>query len=84
MYPVGFPLFFQFIVTGSWGGDWAGFFWPAGLVAGLQVGRALGCSGCLGLGLAIPVPHVRGQPTSICDEGVNSRSESRRQYSYTE
>ena len=84
IYPVGFPLFFQFSVTGSWGGDWAGFFLRAGLVTGLQVGRALGCSGCLGLGSAIPVPYVRGQPTSICDEGVNSRSESRRQYSYTE
>ena len=40
-------------------------------MAGLQVGRALGCSGCLGLGSAVPVPHVPGHPTSICDEGFN-------------
>ena len=41
-------------------------------MAGLQVGRALGCSGCLGLGSALPAPHhVPGHPTSICDEGVN-------------
>ena len=42
-----------------------------GLVAGLQVGQALGCSG-LGLGSAVPVPHVPGHPTSICNEGINS------------
>ena len=51
------------------------FFWWAGLVAGLQVGQALGCSGCLGLGSAVPAapppPHVPGHPTSICHEGVN-------------
>ena len=52
-------------------GTGAGFFWRAGLVAGLQVGRALGCSGCLGLWSAVPVPHVPGHPTSICDEGFN-------------
>ena len=40
-------------------------------MTGLQVGRALGCSGCLGLGSAIPAPHVPGHPTSICDEGIN-------------
>ena len=51
-------------------GAGAGFFWWAGLVAGLQVGWALGCSG-FGLGSAVPVPHVPGHPTSICDEGVN-------------
>ena len=39
-------------------GAGAGFVWQAGPVAGLQVGRALGCSGCLGLGSAVPVPHV--------------------------
>ena len=49
----------------------AGFFWRAGLVAGLQVGRAVGCSGCLGLALAVPVLHVPRRPTSTCDEGVN-------------
>ena len=48
-----------------------GFFWRAGLVAGLQGGRTLWYSGCLGLGSAVPVPHVPGHPTSICDEGVN-------------
>ena len=40
-------------------------------MAGLQVGRALGFSGCLGLGSGVPAPHVPGHPTSICDEGVN-------------
>ena len=39
-------------------------------MAGLQVERALGCSGCLGLGSAVPVPHLPGHPTSICDEGL--------------
>ena len=42
-------------------------------MAGLQEGRVLGCSGCLGLGSAVPAPHVPGQPTSICDEDVNSK-----------
>ena len=42
-------------------------------MAGLQVGQALGCSGCLGLGSAVPVPHVRGHPTSICDRGIKSK-----------
>ena len=27
-------------------------------MAGLQVGRALGCSGCLSLGSALPVPPM--------------------------
>ena len=40
-------------------------------MAGLQVGRALESSGCLGLGSAVPAPHVPWYPTSICDEGVN-------------
>ena len=48
-----------------------GFFWQAGLVAGLQVGQALRCSGCLGSGSAVPDPHVRWHRTSICDEGIN-------------
>ena len=39
------------------------FFWQAGLMAGLQVGRALRCSGCLCLGSAVPIPHVPGHPT---------------------
>ena len=39
-------------------------------MAGLQVGQALGCSGYLGLGSAVPVAHVPGHPTSICDKGV--------------
>ena len=47
-----------------------GFFWRAGLMAGLQVGWALGCSGCLDLGSAVPVHHVRGHPISICDKGI--------------
>ena len=57
-----------------WGGGGAWdrvFFWWAGLVAGLQVGRALRCSGCLGLGSVVPAPHVPGHPTSICDEGIH-------------
>ena len=66
-----FPLFFQFSVTGAGAGAGVGFFWGAGLMAGLQVWRALGCSGCLGLGSAVPVYHVPGHPTSTCDEGVN-------------
>ena len=40
-------------------------------MAGLQVMGALGCSGCLGLESAVPVPHVPGHPTAICDKGVN-------------
>ena len=40
-------------------------------MAGLKVGQALGCSGCLGLGSAVPVPQVPGYPTFICDEGIN-------------
>ena len=67
IYSVHFPLFFQFSVKGAG----AGFFWRAGLVAGLQVGWALGCSGCLGLGSAVPVPQVPGYPTFICDADVN-------------
>ena len=55
-----FPLFLQFSVTSAGAGAGAGFFWRAGLVAGLQVGRALGCSGCLGLGSAVPVPIFLG------------------------
>ena len=55
-------------------GSGAGFFWQAGLMAGLQAGQALGCSGCLGLGSAVPVPHVPGHQTSICDEGVNGKT----------
>ena len=39
IYSVSFPLFFQFSVMGAG----AGFIWCVGLVAGLQVGRALGC-----------------------------------------
>ena len=70
IYSVSFPLFLQFSVKGAGAGAGAGFFWRAGLVTGLQVGRALWCSGCLGLGSAVPVPHLPGHPTSICDEGV--------------
>ena len=40
-------------------------------MAGLQVGRALGCFSCLGLRSAVPAPHVPGHPTFICDDGVN-------------
>ena len=40
-------------------------------MAGLQVGRALGCSGSqFGLGVSSLVPHVLGHPTSICAKGV--------------
>ena len=56
IYSVSFPLFFQFIVTSARAGAGSGFFWWVGLVAGLQVGQALGCSGCLGLGSAVLVP----------------------------
>ena len=45
-------------MTGAGAGAGAGFVWQVGLVVGLQVGWALGCSGCLGLGLGVPVPHV--------------------------
>ena len=58
-------------MTGAGAGAGVGFFWRAGLMAGLQVWRALGCSGSLGLGSAVPVYHVPGHPTSTCDEGVN-------------
>ena len=51
-------------MTGAGGGGaGAGFFLQAGLMAGFQVGRAVGRSGCLGLGLAVSVPHVSGHPT---------------------
>ena len=49
-------------MKGAGAGAGAGFFW-----------RALGCSGCLGLGSTVPVPHFPGHPTSICDEGVNEK-----------
>ena len=38
-------------------------------MAGLQVGQALGCCGCLGLGSAVLVPQVPGHSTSICNKG---------------
>ena len=50
IYSVSFPPFFQFSVTGVGVGAGSGFFWRVVFVAGLHVGRALGCSGCLGLG----------------------------------
>ena len=60
-------------MAGAGAGAGAGFVWQAGLVAGLQVGWALGCSGCLGLGSAVPVPHVPGHPTSIiCNKEFNN------------
>ena len=59
-------------MAGAGAGGRAGFFLWAGLVACLQVGRALECSGCLGLGSAVPVPYVPGHPASICDKGVNT------------
>ena len=40
-------------------------------MAGLLVGRALGCSGCLGVGSFVPTPHVPGHPISVCDVSVN-------------
>jgi len=67
IYSVSFPMFFQFSVMGAGARAGAGFFCQAGLVAGLQVGRALGCSGCLGLGSAVPSLHI------ACDEGVNTQ-----------
>lgn len=66
IYPVGSSLFFQFRVAGAG----AGFFWQVEFVAGLQVGQALRCSSHLGLGLAVPAPHVHGHLTCICDEGI--------------
>ena len=72
VFYIGSQLFFQFSVIGCWDGGWGRvFFWQAGLVAGLQVGQALRCSGCLGLGSAVPAPHVPWHRTSICDEGIN-------------
>ena len=58
-------MFFQFSVTGAGARAGAGLFCQAGLVAGLQVGQALGCPGCLGLGSGVPVPHGPGHPASI-------------------
>ena len=40
-------------------------------MAGLQVGQALRCSGYLGLRSAVPAHPVPGNPTSICDFGIN-------------
>ena len=57
-------MFFSFSVTDTGGrGLRQGF---SGGRAGLQVGRALGCSGCLGLGSAVPVP-----PTLYMQQGAN-------------
>ena len=53
-------------------GAGVGFLWKVGLVAGLQVGQALGCSGRLGLGSAVLVPQVPGHTTSMYNKGVNS------------
>ena len=39
-------------------------------MAGLLVGRGLGCSGCLGVGSGVPATHVPGHPTSIRDEVI--------------
>ena len=50
IYSVSFPPFFQFSVMGVGVGAGSGFFWRVVFLAGLQVGRALGCSGCLDLG----------------------------------
>ena len=41
IYLVSSPLFFQFSVTGAGAGAGVGFFWLAGLLAGLQVEQAL-------------------------------------------
>ena len=57
-------------MTGAGVGAGAGYFWRAGLLAGLQVWQALRCSSYLGLGSAVLAPHVPGSPTSICGEGV--------------
>ena len=46
-------------------------FWLGGLVAGLQVGRALRCSGYLSLRSAVPAHPVPGNPTFICNLGIN-------------
>ena len=69
IYAVGFPPFFQCHLTVAGAG--AVFFWWVGLMARSQVGWALGCSGCLGLGSAVPVPLFPGYPTFICDKGIN-------------
>ena len=42
-------------------------------MAELQVGGALVCSDCLGLGSAVRVLHVPGHPTCMCDEDVKCR-----------
>ena len=48
-----------------------GWVWRVGLMAGLWVGRAFGCSCYLGLGSAAPAPSFLGtQPPYICDAGV--------------
>ena len=40
----------------------------AGLQVGPALGRVLAVSVC---GQSVPVPHVPGHPTSICEEDVN-------------
>ena len=40
-------------------------------MAGLQVGWAVRCSGCLCLGSAVPVSHVPGHPTLYMQQGAN-------------
>jgi len=55
-------------VTGAGAGAKAraGFFWQAGLVAGLQAGWALRCSSdYLGLGSAVPAPPCSWAP-NLC------------------
>ena len=54
-------------MTGAGDGDCGRVLVVGGACGWVEVGPALGC---LGLGSAVPVPHVPGHPTSTCNEGV--------------
>ena len=59
-------------MTGAGAGEKAraGFFWQAGLVAGLQAGWALQATTWVWDQQFQPL-HAPGHPTSVCHEGVN-------------
>lgn len=57
LFSIVFTLCAQFLqLSVMIAGAWAGFFWWAGLVPGLQVRQALRCSSFLGVGSAVPGP----------------------------
>ena len=55
-------------MTGAWAGAGCG---GRGLVAGLWVGLACGVLLLPGFGVSSSSPQVPGNPTSICETGVN-------------